>query len=811
MRILIASRSKKNAARAAALVRACELESPVVTSQLYADSASFEGPEAFDVAIICGQPGDEAEAERLDNIIVSLRSIPFVLLGSTLSLWLSGLSHRLGASVCIFRHGPAPLKEAIEASVRHRRNLREQELRVRDEVNELIRASERVRALVNVSVADVVFSLRVEGSRFRFSEVNPAFTSATGLSAETVIGQFVEDIIPEPSRSLVLWKYREAVAQRRTIRWDEVTDYPTGRKYGQVSVTPIIDADGHCTTLVGTVHDVTAERQQSETIHHYADIVDAAQIGLTLWHLEPETLRLLLAGANLAAERLLGLPLGGSVGKSIDELTPPVTSETISTLLRQVEQTGQVQELPQLRIASAGEHVFRLRAFSLSSGTMGLAFEDITEQARNHAMNATEKRILEMVASGATLEDTLTELVVDIERQAPPALGSILLLSQDGDHVRHGAAPHLPAVYSKAIDGLRIGPSAGSCGTAMFTKRSVIVSDIEHDPRWENYREAARPHSLRACWSTPIMSTAGRVLGSFALYYQQPRVPSQLDLDLISRATHVAGIAIQRSQLDEQLRELSHRIEAAREEERTGIARELHDQLGQSLTALKMQLAWVKRRATDESLSTPTLIEKTCESMRMTDELINQIRRISSELRPPMLDDIGLLSALRWQAEDFERRTGIVCAVSPFRSDGLPRKLASLQARRIDGALRSSTEESESEPNIEREVGTAVFRVFQEALTNVARHAGARRVDVRIIESAGQLTLEVQDDGRGMRGAEQTSPWSLGLLGIRERARRLGGTVSFTSVQPHGTLVSLRLPVGPVAAERKIAQPEFAT
>jgi GAF domain-containing protein len=155
----------------------------------------------------------------------------------------------------------------------------------------------------------------------------------------------------------------------------------------------------------------------------------------------------------------------------------------------------------------------------------------------------------------------------------------------------------LPDAYNAAIDGAAIGPNAGSCGTAAALREPVIVTDVATDRRWADYRGLAAIAGIRACWSTPIFASDGRVLGTFALYYRAPRAPSAQDLALIARFGHVAGIALERHELDEQLRQLSARVEAAREDERTGIAREIHDQLGQALTVLKMDLAWIARRA----------------------------------------------------------------------------------------------------------------------------------------------------------------------------------------------------------------------
>ncbi|MDQ6605145.1 MAG: EAL domain-containing protein [Actinomycetota bacterium] len=164
-----------------------------------------------------------------------------------------------------------------------------------------------------------------------------------------------------------------------------------------------------------------------------------------------------------------------------------------------------------------------------------------------------QTRALELIATGAGLEEVLEFVVRTIEDQAPGMRGSVLLL-EDGLHLRHGAAPSLPAEYCALIDGLPIGPVAGSCGTAMWEDRRVIVSDIATDPLWEPHREAALPFGLRACWSTPLHSSTGRVVGSFAMYYDEPREPTPRDLWLADVASHLSGIAVEHAWAAAQLR-----------------------------------------------------------------------------------------------------------------------------------------------------------------------------------------------------------------------------------------------------------------
>src|SRR5437762_6523178 len=190
---------------------------------------------------------------------------------------------------------------------------------------------------------------------------------------------------------------------------------------------------------------------------------------------------------------------------------------------------------------------------------------DITQIKEEEFFRAGQSRVLEMIAADAPLADVLTNLVLLMEGQAEGLRCSILLLNRDGKRVRHGAAPHLPEAYVKAVDGAPIGPRNGSCGTAMYTRRPVVVTDVTTDPLWADYRDLARICGLRACWSTPILSPQGEVLGSFAMYRQETRGPLPEEARLTEIATHIAGIAIERHQQQEILREREARISLAAE------------------------------------------------------------------------------------------------------------------------------------------------------------------------------------------------------------------------------------------------------
>ncbi|MCM3905879.1 MAG: PAS domain S-box protein [Pyrinomonadaceae bacterium] len=182
---------------------------------------------------------------------------------------------------------------------------------------------------------------------------------------------------------------------------------------------------------------------------------------------------------------------------------------------------------------------------------------------REDAFRAGQSRVLEMIAMGKPLAEALTSLVLLIEAQSDEMLCSVLMLSDDGKHVRHGAAPSLPESYVRAVDGAPIGPKNGSCGTAMYLGKQVIVTDILEDPLWEDYRELATLSGLRACWSTPIISGMGKVLGSFAMYYRRPQTPTGSEARLTEVATHIAGIAIEHQRAEEELRASEERFAKA--------------------------------------------------------------------------------------------------------------------------------------------------------------------------------------------------------------------------------------------------------
>lgn len=238
--------------------------------------------------------------------------------------------------------------------------------------------------------------------------------------------------------------------------------------------------------------------------------------------------------------------------------------------------------------------------------------------------------------------------------------------------------------------------------------------------------------------------------------------------------THRKQYEDQLRQQQAELRELSARVLEAREEEKTVIARELHDELGQMLTALKMDIAWLRDRLPP---SAEDLVAKAAQVNALLDRTVGSVRRIAADLRPLMLDDLGLHDAMSWLVDDFASRSSVECSLQ------MPG----------DGALA----------DVDRAVAITLYRVLQESLTNIARHAQAKHAWVILGAGGSMLQLEIEDDGRGIAEENLAQPRSLGIKGVRERVRYIGGMVEIGRAPRGGTRVFVRVPRLPAQGEAR--------
>jgi signal transduction histidine kinase len=317
----------------------------------------------------------------------------------------------------------------------------------------------------------------------------------------------------------------------------------------------------------------------------------------------------------------------------------------------------------------------------------------------------------------------------------------------------------------------------GIPGWVLKYKVPYGTSDAAHDPIMQH--ELSIYTDVQSIICTPILDSVGEVLGYFDIRNKQNGEGFTIvDQEMLMAIAPIASIAIQNALAYQQrlsaemelkdsyerLSALAANLESVREEERMQIARELHDQLGQALTAMKFDLAWM----TDHLVNKDAMLAQKAKTITaQMDTMIKTVRRIATELRPGMLDDLGLIASIEWQARDFEKRTGIVCAIS-VASEDLP---------------------------LSPDLSVALYRIFQEALTNIVRHANAQHVEVKLTAEFDEVKLQVQDDGRGIQAHEISGLHSLGLLGMQERTKRLGGTFDIQGLPGEGTIVTVSFPV----------------
>jgi signal transduction histidine kinase len=291
--------------------------------------------------------------------------------------------------------------------------------------------------------------------------------------------------------------------------------------------------------------------------------------------------------------------------------------------------------------------------------------------------------------------------------------------------------------------------------------KPLLTNEVINDPLISD-RAWAKREGIVALAGYPLV-VEGRVVGVMAMFARRALTPPTLDT-LASVADAIAQ-GIERKQAEQeleqsfaQLRALAGRLQRIREEERTRVAREIHDELGQALTAIKIDLSLLGLSRGQGQQFAPI--------MKEVDETIELVRKISTELRPGILDAVGLVAAIEWGAGEFESRHVIKCRLN------LPK----------------------DEMVIDPERATALFRIFQETLTNVVRHAEATEVNVRLARENAVLILEIHDNGKGIGEDQVSADRSLGILGMRERALLLGGELSIRGAPGEGTTVQVRLP-----------------
>ncbi|HEY3320465.1 MAG TPA: PAS domain S-box protein [Planctomycetota bacterium] len=407
----------------------------------------------------------------------------------------------------------------------------------------------------------------------RLLKVNAAFCQMLGFTEPDLLARdFYSITHPEDAPANRAGVARMLRGEQNSFRMEKrYIRSDGGIVWGDMSTAFLRDLKGRPTYMITHVQDITETKRAEEAVRRSENKYRRLHESMTDAFVSVD-MNGRIQEFNHSYQAMLGYSEDELRSLSYEDLTPPQWHEHEARIVHELILSRGYSEVYEKEYRRKDGTVFpvELRTFLLrdESGkpeAMWAIVRDITDRKQTEALLNGQRRVLELVATRAPLRDSLAALVQLIEAHASGMLGSILLLDEDGVHLRHGAAPSLPLEYTNAIDGAAIGPNAGSCGTAAYRGEAVFVENIATDPLWNDYKALALPHGLLACWSTPIFDAQRRVLGTFAMYYRQPALPQQAHRRLIDLATHIAAIAIGRHRIETSLRESTEQLRQSEE------------------------------------------------------------------------------------------------------------------------------------------------------------------------------------------------------------------------------------------------------
>jgi signal transduction histidine kinase/CheY-like chemotaxis protein len=438
----------------------------------------------------------------------------------------------------------------------------------------------------------------------------------------------------------------------------------------------------------------------------------------------------------------------------------------------------------------------------------------LVEASRALARVTGHQQVLEAMALRRPLHDVLERLVLVLEAAVPDSMGSVLLLDEAGTCVRPIAAPHLPAGFTRAIDGQPIGPLAGSCGTAAWRRERVVVADIANDPLWAPYRTLALTHGLAACWSVPIVASDGRVLGTFAQYSAVPRAPTDQELRVLDDARDLASVAIQLAESEHNLQRVTEQLQAAQRLEAVGrLAGGVAHDFNNLLTVVRGSQAFVRQACdADGTVRDPGLLaEALAEGEAATERAIALARQLLTVSRhdPMVPEAVDLRDVVSGAVEAMRAALGDRHILAVRLSDEPCRmRIDRRQLLQVLHALLANARAAMPEG------GTVKVSVEPGALPQLAAPAS--------VAAGDGVLLRVADTGHGMDEVTRTRAFEptvgakasglglgLGLPTVHAIASRHGGRAAITSAPQAGCTVTLWFPraAAPAEGERRRTPP----
>lgn len=584
---------------------------------------------------------------------------------------------------------------------------------------------------------------------YRYVVANRAFLTYRGLEKEQFVGRRIPDLMnPGVFENIAKPKLDECFAGQ-SVKYEMRYNYPTlGERDLSISYFPIEGPRG-VDRVACILQDITEAKRAEEALRSsetkFRRLLDSSIVGVVFWDLHGNLLSANDLFLDMIGYSRLDLEQGGLSWKDI---TPPEYTPVDEQAIAELLATGNCTPFEKEYIRKDGSRV----AVMIGSAML----EGQKDKGSSFIMDISErKQVEEELRQSEERFRQLAESITEVFWMTNPEKGEILYVSPAYEKIWGRSCE---SVYQKPTDWLEaIFPADRQ--RIETAARTLQVSGA-YD---EEYRIIKPDGSVR--WirdrAFPIKDSEGRV-------YRVTGIAEDITEHKLAEEKIKATST--------QLRALSAHLQSAREEEGRRIARELHDELGGALTSLKWDLEGLVKAISDsrDPSRLPALREKIAGMVNLSETTISAVRRISSELRPSILDDLGLVEAIKWQAKEFETRTGIAVHYDRLGD----------------------------EPPLNPQQTTAVFRILQEALTNILRHAQATKVRIQMKQEESELILTIADNGRGMTEDEAEGIHSLGLLGMRERAHLIGGTLCFAGSAGSGTVITLRIPVRRVKSQR---------